>query len=111
MLNSIRNSWPIILLFVFLTAIHCFLVFDRIVAAGWAWYKFKDHGGNGYIMLSQETAVWFVAFSIGIIIAGFGIGRGRLALKEKVIKAAQWLMLSNIVFYLFLAFSPLNQWR
>lgn len=111
MSNIFRITWFATLLLTAASLFQCYLVIDRIIAAVWAWYKFKDYGGGGHIMLSLETTSWFIFISFLIWIVGFEIGKRGSILSNKIAKAARWLIVVNLISFLTLAFSPLNQWR
>lgn len=111
MKNTNLTVWLATLLFLVAANFQCYLVVERIVAAGWAWYKFRDYGGGGHIMLSPETSVWFVLISIGLLFAGFGLCQGGSPWRKKIIKFSQWLIFLDLIFYLLLSCSPLNRWR
>ena len=89
-------------------------VTERVGAAMWQWYKFKDYGEGGFITLGRETGVLFVSGSVTLIAGGLWLSRRDNeipVIRGRIINASLLLLTLGLVSYFFLAFSPLNSWR
>lgn len=107
------SAWIMPVLFGVVAILQALAVGELGIAAIWQWYKFKDYGGGGHIMMSAETAIWFVSLSAGSAIFGIWLGRKAEAalLRKKIIKAFCFIVVGSLITYLALALSPLNSWR
>jgi len=111
-MNNTTQTPLIAVIFFFVAAFfHCYLVLDRIIAAVWAWYKFKDQSSGGHIMLSQETSIWFVFISLGLLVSGIVFFHENSSWRGRMIKFLQLVIFLNLTFYVVLMFSQLNEWR
>jgi len=97
------------------SAFSCILVLERLSAALWQWYKFRDFGGGGHITLSQSTAALACACLAVLIAASLLVWR--VARSDSAIRpAARSLLAAALALgcaaaYLGLGVSPLNDWR
>jgi len=109
--NTTQTPWLAVIFYFVAACIQCYLLLDRIVAAVWVWYKFRDQSGNGHIMLSQETSIWFVLISVGLLVGGIGLFHENSSCRGRTIKFSKWIIFLNLLFYIILMFSPLKKWR
>jgi hypothetical protein len=88
------------------------VVGERVVAALWQWFKFRDTSGDGHITLSLHTGLFFVAvWSITVLLA-VALGRMEGAVGPRTRLSMGLMGALGLVgaAYAALALSPLNRW-
>jgi hypothetical protein len=102
-----------ILILVAVALYHNYAVAERIAAAIWQWYKFKDYGGGGHVTLSRQTAIEFYCLSSMFILISIACAR-MMVRQSNCSKWIAWLPVflftAGVFAYTLLAFSPFNSW-
>ncbi len=110
-----RKNIPIAVLVGLLLAalIQVVIVGERILAAGWQWYAFRESGG-GYIMLGWTMAKVFYGLSLPLLVLSALYAKS-VPSSSPTWTALKWLPASlftaGTIAYTALAWGPLNQWR